>query len=183
MQGNCKTDPDSYRSDFELQYRHFLALFDLFSLKPNQQSKELGDLVLFLAHVCKSYPDTLQTLPRQLCDLLDAHSMTLHGALRTQIVQALILMRHKNFMPPQELLPMCFRLFKCQDKALRTMVHAFIIGDIKSVNEKGRNDRLNRIIQNYLYTLVNVRTCFTLTLTRVLTAFETCTTVIFLLAQ
>lgn len=160
LQGSCKQDPESYRADFELQHAHYRALFDLFSLKPEQNSKELGDLVQFLAHVSTSYPEALKDFPQQLIDLLDKQSVILHPSLRAQLVQALILMRHKNYVKAQHLLPLCFRLFKCQDKQLRATLHNFIINDIKGFNTNGKNERLNRIVQNYLYTLVNVRPSF-----------------------
>lgn len=34
------------------QYRHYLALLDLFKLKPSKESKEFGDLAMFMAQVC-----------------------------------------------------------------------------------------------------------------------------------
>ena len=33
------------------QYRHYLALLDLFKLKPSKESKEFGDLAMFMAQV------------------------------------------------------------------------------------------------------------------------------------
>ena len=37
------------------QYRHYLALLDLFKLKPSKESKEFGDLAMFMAQVCARY--------------------------------------------------------------------------------------------------------------------------------
>ena len=34
-----------------LQYRHYEALRDIFRLKPSKESKEFGDLVMFVAQV------------------------------------------------------------------------------------------------------------------------------------
>lgn len=158
MQGNCKTDAESYKADFMLQHQHFTALLDLFRLQPDQKSPELADLTLFLAHVAKSYPDELATFPQQLIDLLDKHGALLHPQLRTQLVQALILLRHKGLITPEALLPLCFRLFQCHDKQLKALLHGFIVADVKGFNSGGRNDRLNRSMQNYLYKLIEV--CF-----------------------
>ncbi len=33
------------------QYRHFLSLIDIFKLKPSKDSKEFGDLAMFMAQV------------------------------------------------------------------------------------------------------------------------------------
>ena len=51
LQNLVKRDPDGYKEDFERQYRHFKALLSVFSLRPHAESKEFGDLAMFLAHV------------------------------------------------------------------------------------------------------------------------------------
>ena len=157
LQGNCKRDPESYQHDFDLQLKHFESLLELFLLKPGQSSSELSDLTLFLAHVSKSYPEQLEAFPQQLMDLLDKHASLLQPQLRLQMVQALVLLRHKDVLAPEQLLPLCFRLFHCQDKHLKALLHNFIISDIKAFNGKGCNHRLNRNIQNYMYKLIEVR--------------------------
>jgi protein SDA1 len=81
----------------------------------------------------------------------------MQSQLRMQLVQALILLRHKGVITPDELLPLCFRMFQCHDKNLKSLLHNFIVSDIKNFNTGGRNDRLNRSIQNYLYKLIEVR--------------------------
>ena len=45
----CKTSPCAVT----MQYRHFLALLDLFKLKPSKESKEFGDLAMFMAQVSR----------------------------------------------------------------------------------------------------------------------------------
>ena len=156
-QDNCKRDAESYRGEFELQRQHYAALLQVLKLKPEQRSPELGGLVSFLAHVSKSYPAELQDYPMQLSDVLETHGATMQPQLRGQMVQALILMRRRGIVSSQALLPLCFRLFECHDKALRATLHGFIIADVRSFNAGGRNDRLNRSIQNYLYKLIEVR--------------------------
>ncbi|CAI5503596.1 unnamed protein product [Closterium sp. Naga37s-1] len=51
LQGQAKRDPEGYREEFERQHRHYRALLAVFSLKPHAESKEFGDLVMFLAQV------------------------------------------------------------------------------------------------------------------------------------
>lgn len=46
-----------------------------------------------------------------------------------------------------ELLPVFFRLFRCRDKVLRGLVFNHIIADIKSSNQRHRDERLNRSVQ------------------------------------
>lgn len=57
-------------------------------------------------------------------------------------------------LPPTELLPLLFRLFRVQDKSLRQLLFRHITSDIKNANKKGRNERLNRTLQNFMYTVL-----------------------------
>lgn len=38
-----------------------------------------------------------------------------------------------------------------QDKALRQLVFRHVTADIKNSNKRGRNERLNRAVQNFMY--------------------------------
>ena len=67
------------------------------------------------------------------------------------LVKALILLRNRQQLSPTQLLPLLFRLFRVQDKALRQLVFRHITADIKAGNKKGRNDKLNRAVQNFMY--------------------------------
>jgi protein SDA1 len=49
------------------------------------------------------------------------------------------------------LLSLCFKLFRVHDKLLREMLYTHIIADIKRVNKKGRDNRLNNTLQSFLF--------------------------------
>lgn len=51
LQNLCKRDSESYREDFQLQYRHYQTQLQLFKLKPNKESHEFEALINFLSHV------------------------------------------------------------------------------------------------------------------------------------
>jgi protein SDA1 len=72
------------------------------------------------------------------------------------LVKALILLRNRQQLSPTQLLPLLFRLFRVQDKALRQLVFRHITADIKNANRKQRNERLNRAVQNFMYRCVCV---------------------------
>ena len=67
------------------------------------------------------------------------------------LVKSLILLRNRQQLSPTQLLPLLFRLFRVQDKALRQLVFRHITADIKAGNKKGRNDKPNRAVQNFMY--------------------------------
>lgn len=133
---------------------------ELFALKPDQKSPEFADMVHFLSQVSKCYKDIIQPFSQNVYQLLDKHVDVLHPQVRMQLLQALMHMRHQGLIEAEALLALCFRLFQCQDKALKAALHAFIVQDIKLANSKGRNDRLNKSVQNYMYRIIEVRTFF-----------------------
>lgn len=157
LQNNCKRDPESYRSEFSLQWTHYEAQMELFALKPDQKSPEFCDMVHFLSHVSKCYKDIIMPFSQGVYQLLDKHVDVLHPTVRMQLLQALMHMRHQGLIEAEALLALCFRLFQCHDKPLKAALHSFIVQDIKHANSKGRNDRLNKSVQNYMYKIIEVR--------------------------
>ncbi|KAK9840402.1 hypothetical protein WJX74_009278 [Apatococcus lobatus] len=152
LQGAIKRDPDGYADEFRLQFQHYQATLDILSCNAGSDSKEFEDLIHFVAQVAGCYPAQTAAFPGQLISLLDTHYAALSPSLRTSVVKALILLRHRNQVQPMQLLPLFFRLFRCQDKALRHMIFHHIIADLKACNRRARNDRLNRAVQSFLYT-------------------------------
>ncbi|KAI7837441.1 hypothetical protein COHA_008699 [Chlorella ohadii] len=154
LQGNIKRDPASYSDEFQLQWRHYKACLQLFLLKPTQDGGEFGDLVNFIAQVSSSYPQATASFAPELMELLDKHHAVLEPPLRQTLVKALILLRNRQQLAPTQLLPLLFRLFRVQDKALRQLVFRHITADIKNSNKKQRNERLNRAVQNFMYSVI-----------------------------
>lgn len=154
LQGNIKRDPLGYSDEFQLQWRHYKACLQLFLLKPSQDGSEFGDLANFIAQVSSSYPKFAEDFAKDLMELLDKHHAVLEPALRQTLVKALILLRNRQQLSPTVLLPLLFRLFRVQDKALRQLVFRHVTADIKNSNKRGRNERLNRAVQNFMYSVI-----------------------------
>eukprot|EP00882_Tetradesmus_deserticola_P016919 GHRQ01018098.1.p2 GENE.GHRQ01018098.1~~GHRQ01018098.1.p2 ORF type:complete len:350 (+),score=207.35 GHRQ01018098.1:566-1615(+) len=83
--------------------------------------------------------------------LLEEQQARLDAALRRSMVQALILLRNRNQLDPALLLPLLFKLFRVNDKQLRELLFRHIIADLKASNQRGRNERLNKTVQSFLY--------------------------------
>ncbi|CAI5963760.1 unnamed protein product [Closterium sp. NIES-64] len=154
LQGQAKRDPEGYREEFERQHRHYRALLAVFSLKPHAESKEFGDLVMFLAQLAPFYRSAMGGFPGEVMGLLQSHVDVLHPMLRRQLAHALILLRNRQLLGPTDLIPHFFRLFRCPDKALRKLVFSHIVNDIRRLNQKHRHEGVNRPIQNMLFSLV-----------------------------
>ncbi|XP_044732811.1 protein SDA1 homolog [Chrysoperla carnea] len=154
LQNLIKRDPESYKEEFLQQYTHFLSVVELFRLTPAENNKQFDDLIMFIAQVAHCYPEDLKTFPQLLMDLLQAHNTVLDPAIRMALCRGLILLRNKNLLAPTDLLSLFFQLLRCQDKNLRTFLETHIITDIKNVNAKHKNVKLNKTLQNFMYSML-----------------------------
>ncbi|KAK6631764.1 hypothetical protein RUM43_013828 [Polyplax serrata] len=146
-----KKDPASYKDDFELQYAHFKSMLELFHLQPDRLIKNLDDLVMFIAQVSHCYPEQLSEFPQMIINLLECHHMVLHPEMRFAFCRCLIVLRNKNLLEPTDLLSLFFNLLRCQDRALRKFLEIHIITDIKNINAKHKNVKLNTVLQNFMF--------------------------------
>ena len=126
-------------------------------MKPSEESQEFTDLVTFVAQVASSYPQHTQGFVQDLSGLLDTHYAVLNSSVRHALVKALILLRNRKQVSfwahsccstfkhvtwalrlleqncgsvqvsAMDLLPLFFRLFRCQDKSLRQLLFRHII--------------------------------------------------------
>ncbi|XP_013384853.1 protein SDA1 homolog [Lingula anatina] len=154
LQNLIKRDPDSYKDEFLQQYRHFLSNMEIFALKPSSYSQTLAELVMFVAQVAHCYPDELANFPQQLREQLHRNATVLDPALRMTFCKALIALRNKGLLPPITVLELFFELFRCQDKLLRKTLYNYIVQDIKMVNAKHKNSKVNTTLQNFMYTML-----------------------------
>ncbi|GFH22547.1 protein SDA1, partial [Haematococcus lacustris] len=104
--------------------------------------------------VAGSYLRTTAQFAPGLMQLLDTHHAVLDPHLRRTLVQSLILMRNRGLLQPIQVLPLFFRLFRCQDKSLRRLLFGHIVADIKNSNKKHRNEKLNRQLQSFMYGII-----------------------------
>ncbi|XP_039289526.1 protein SDA1 homolog [Nilaparvata lugens] len=151
LQNLLKRDPQSYKDEFNQQQQHYQSLMTVFLLRPDQPNKQLNDLVLFMAQVAHCFPEALADFAQQLINVLQTHSTVLHPSMRMNFCRALILLRNKNLLAPNDLLPLFFQLLKCQDKNLRKFLETHIINDIKNLNARHKNAKLNTSLQNFMY--------------------------------
>lgn len=104
--------------------------------------------------MAQCYVEELVTFPQQLVDLLKTQSTTLDQNMRNSFCRALILLRNKNLIPALDLLELFFQLLRCPDKSLRAFLEKHIITDIKNMNAKHKDMKLNSTLQNFMYTML-----------------------------
>ncbi|XP_072040990.1 protein SDA1 homolog [Amphiura filiformis] len=154
LQNLIKRDPESYHEEFQQQYRHYQSNLQIFQLKPTQYSESLDELVMFLCQIAHCYRDELAEFPQQLIDLLRSHSTVLDAEMRMTFCKGLMLLRNKGLITPTSLLELFFELLRCQDKLLRKTLYLHIVNDIKRINAKHKDNKLNTTLQNFMYTML-----------------------------
>jgi protein SDA1 len=98
LQNLIKRDSKSYEAEFLQQWRHFQSTLSIFCLKPDEESKELCELITFMSQVSNCYPEHTKDFSQQVIDLLKEHSVVLHPDVRKSLVQCLILLRNKGIL-------------------------------------------------------------------------------------
>ncbi|KAI5612766.1 protein SDA1-like, partial [Silurus asotus] len=154
LQNLIKRDPKSYTEEFLQQLRHYQSMLQVFKHQPDKSNKDLGELVMFLAQVGHCYQTELSNFPKELTELLLSHHTVLETDLRMTFCKALILLRNKDLIDPTSLLELFFELLHCHDKLLRKTLYTHIVTDIKNINAKHKNNKLNTTLQNFMYTML-----------------------------
>ncbi|CAL9193319.1 unnamed protein product, partial [Musa hybrid cultivar] len=158
LQSKIKCDPEGYEVELQLLYRHFESSLHLFrcqsALRPSfdlSLAKDLGDLVMFIAHVTPFYPDKLANFPQQVADLLRVDSRALPSSLRCHLVQALILLVNRKIIDIEETLELFMDLQILGDRTLRKLAFSHVVHNIRLMNQKHMNEAKNRKLQNTLF--------------------------------
>ncbi|XP_063878037.1 protein SDA1 homolog [Scylla paramamosain] len=157
LQNLIKRDPASYREEFERQHSVYQALCVIFEQNPTVYNNDLHQVVTFLSQVAQCYQDKLSGFPQELSVLLKRHSTVLHPEMRMSFVKALMLLRNKNLLSPTDLHILFFQLLQCQDKNLRKFLKQHIVTDIKNINARSKNAKLNKELQNFMHEMLSSR--------------------------
>ena len=80
--------------------------------------------------MCACYPQQTAGFAQEIMDLLDKHYAILSSSLRQSLVKSLILLRNRGHLKSAEVLPLFFRLFRCQDKNLRDLLFKHIVAGV-----------------------------------------------------
>lgn len=159
LQNMIKRDPDTYREEFTQQWRHFNSNLELFALDPAQPNEAVSDLVMFIAQVSDCYLDLTERFPEEIMSILSANYSIMNSDLRMTLCKALILVRNKNLISPMAVLELFFKLLNAQDKLLRATLNSHIVNDIKNVNAKHKNNKVNTVLQNYMFSMLSADSC------------------------
>jgi len=155
LQNMIKRDPETYKEEFSQQWRHFQSNLELFGLDPSQPNEAVTELVMFVAQVSDCYTKLTEGFPDEIMSILSDNYSVMNADLRMTLCKALILIRNKNLTSPMKVLELFFKLLNAQDKLLRASLYSHIVNDIKNVNAKHKNNKINTVLQNYMFSMLS----------------------------
>lgn len=155
LQNLIKRDPSSYKDEFNCQYQQYQSFMEVFRISPSKYNKGLDDLIMFLAQVSTYYKQELESFPSELMSVLHDCGTALDPSMRMTFCRALILLRNRGLLAPTDLLSLFFTLLHCKDKVLRKYLQVHIITDIKNINAKHKNVKVNSPLQNFMFQMLS----------------------------
>ena len=156
LQNKIKRDPTGYHDDFVQAHLYFKTCIDLFELEPAQPHKHLQQLILFMAYITPCYRQELSQLSSLFRGILLRHKNNLHPHLRLSFCKALTFYRNRDIVTPVFILETFFELCSCQDKQLRSFIKNFMKNDLRKINEKNYDKKLNSQLQILVFTKLKV---------------------------
>ena len=155
LQNQIRKDPVSYKDDFAVQYEYLKSKIALFFVSPSSElNDEISELIMFTSHCLKCYPVYHDEFPKMLENLIRKHNSVLPSELRVVICKSLIILRNRDLYQPVLLMKLFFELLGCPDKFLRDMLKTHIITDIRNINLKNSNNKMNRAIQAFIHSML-----------------------------
>lgn len=64
------------------------------------------------------------------------------------------MLRNKELISAAEVLQLFFKLLRCDDKLLRKTIYQYVVSDIKSINARHKNGKMNSVLQNFMFTML-----------------------------
>ncbi|KAL5826663.1 hypothetical protein ACOSQ3_018500 [Xanthoceras sorbifolium] len=167
LQSKMKCDPEGYETELTLVYKQFNSALDLFRQQAALNfgsttgvggdptlAKELGDRAMFLAHVMPFFRKQLAEFPSQLAEFLKSSAPTLPSGLRCHIAEALRLLVNRKIVDTQDNLALFMELQALGDRNLKKLAFSHVVQSIKRMNEKHKDERKNRALQNIMFSIL-----------------------------
>ncbi|KAK8026054.1 sda1 domain protein [Apiospora arundinis] len=159
LQYKIRRDPQAYEKEFLELWNQYESTRDQFLAAPvTSESNVLisyRELVDLIAHVADLYPEYTAGFADGLKETLEKHHAVLESDLREKIVTSLVLLKRKDVVDSGYLLTTLIPiLVSTPSKSLRHLLFTKILSDLRSSNTKHINHKLNRTVQNALFTLV-----------------------------
>eukprot|EP00771_Trimastix_marina_P004166 gnl/Trimastix_PCT/907.p1 GENE.gnl/Trimastix_PCT/907~~gnl/Trimastix_PCT/907.p1 ORF type:complete len:729 (+),score=266.19 gnl/Trimastix_PCT/907:35-2221(+) len=154
LQEKVKRDPETYREEVLQLKAHFDSELEILKISPPSDVRGISALIYFLGQVGPCFKKEFAAFPDQIEGLL-LNAENLHSDLRTSLVRSMILMHNRKMISSLRVFPLFFQLFRCPDRPLRALLEGHLIADIRRLNLQGRDQKLNRSLQNFVFKMLN----------------------------
>ncbi|KAG5438672.1 hypothetical protein PCANB_002391 [Pneumocystis canis] len=157
LQNLIKRDPESYKEDFFIQWKHYQAMRDIFIENMGEKNENFSNLIIFISQVkmCPCYPRETENFPNDIATLLLNFQNDLHNETKEKIVQSLILLKNKNIISSNYLLKVIFPILSTSStKSLNMRIFAAILSEIKNSNLKSHNKKINKMGKTILFEMI-----------------------------
>eukprot|EP01084_Bolivina_argentea_P227028 383448_1 len=156
LQNLVRRDPSGYRTEFMSQLRNCKSEMEIVRLNPvNAEGHRFLELLSFVSHCIACYVKEKETFPNDVVKLIDEKGEALSSEIRVKLVQSIILMRNRGLLAPLYTIKLAFRLFRLPDKALRHVLHDYIVNDIKSLRTSSQAHKLDKELKAHLYRMLS----------------------------
>ena len=154
LQSKIKRGPSLWREEFKTHLAIFKKLFIKFREDPSREDEEVIKYIKFMTHISDVYKKDLSFLPTEFVNMLEQNYATIHPNVRFELVQSLRMIRTKKLASAVDIIPLFFKLFRAEDKALRQYLFTCIIGDLKLLNKRSKATNVNKTLQNFVYNMI-----------------------------
>jgi protein SDA1 len=154
LQNKIKRQPGLWKEEFKNHLDEFKKMFLKYREDPSREDETVVKYIKFMTHISDVYKKELGFLPKEFIDMLEQSYATIHPNVRFELVQSLRMIRTKKLATATDILPLFFRLFRAEDKALRKYLFTSIIGDLKIINRKAKATNVNKTLQNFVYGMI-----------------------------
>lgn len=155
LQDKIKRESTIYKEEFSKILKVFTHKFNQFLENPHQNIKGMKEMFIFFAQVGHIFPAEVASIPLRLITLIENNYSIINHEIRLGIVESLSLLRKKDLIDALEVLPLFFKLLRCQDKILRRRLHEIIISDLQRINSAHKNNSVNKKLQNFCIDMLN----------------------------
>nr|VZI19992.1 unnamed protein product [Spirometra erinaceieuropaei] len=147
---NLRKDPESYFPDFETQYENFVSLESSYLSAPSEFAPKLEELLMFISQIIQCFPSYSAHFTDSVSSALLSRSFGMNPRMRMAYFKAFMRLRTKDLVSVQQSVDVAFRLHRCHDKQLRSLLRGFVLGDLKRTNQKQKSSKVKSALQTFL---------------------------------
>lgn len=161
LQWSMGKDPGGYVNEMQAQKNEWERSVKAWLNAPQAESKETGELAVFLSNMHVHHPALLATFPEQLLGIFGGGVNDTSAAAgmaketRHKMATALTILCARKGCSTEQLCAKFFSLFSIPDKKLRSYVYSSCVGAIKRANAKSVDQGMNRRIQRTLAAMLH----------------------------